>query len=101
NDGVAPSGCASFHRFQEKTIGPVISELEHGGHRRLEIGDEPRPGHLWHALLITAREAGEVRQDGMGRAVLWQGRDGGLRLAHCSSLVPTSLPSAGSLTLTP
>ena len=46
DDGVASAHGAALHRFQETAHGLPIAQLQGGGDRRLEVGDEPRPHDL-------------------------------------------------------
>ena len=101
DDGIAAARGAPFHQLQKEAVRPLMRELQHGRDRGLQIGDQPRPGHLRHALVVTARETGKVRLDGVAPALLRQGRDGGGSSAHGVSSLPISLARAGWLIFTP
>ena len=101
DDGIAAARGAPLHQLQKKAVRPLMRELQHGRDRRLQIGNQPRPGHLRHALVVTAREAGKVRLDGVAPALLRQGRDGGGSSAHGVSSLPISLARAAWLIFTP
>ena len=55
DDGVAPAHGAALHRFQQEAHRPPGAQLQLGGDRRLEVGDEARPHDLRRRRRHSAR----------------------------------------------
>ena len=62
DDRVASAHGAALHRFQQAADGLPVAQLQRRRHRRLEVGDQPRPHHLGRALAIALAEGGTRRQ---------------------------------------
>lgn len=101
DDRVAAAIGTALDGLEQKAVGPLVCDLEHGGDGRFQIGHEARPDHLRHALVIEARERREVRLH-RGRTKIGQGRTHrSWRRTHGSSPLPVSLASAWLLIFTP
>ena len=61
---IAPAHRAAFDRFQQKGVPPAAGELQEGGDRGFEVGDEPGEDELRLALRVrssqTPRKAGST-----------------------------------------
>src|SRR6185437_9801769 len=64
DDRVAAAHRTALDRFQQEGVGPAVGQLEIGGDRRLEVGDQLGPDELRLAPVVSAREGVELGRDG-------------------------------------
>src|SRR6185437_1032484 len=64
DDRVAAAHRAALYRFQQEGVGPAVGQLEIGGDRRFEVGDQFGPDELRLAPVIGTGEGVELGRDG-------------------------------------